>query len=347
MIRFFAAHPTAANLVMIIFIILGIIAAPKLQRATFPDFTAGEVQITVPYPGASAEEVEDAICQRIEDAVDGINDVEEIRCEAKEGLATAVIKLREGGNFDRFMDDVKTEIEAIDNFPEQTELPIIKALGRTDQVVSIAVTGPMSATDLKVYAEQIKDRLLLVPEISQVDIEGFSDHQIRIELPAHSLQQYGLSVADLANVISQQSINLPAGSIETQAENVLIRFVDERRTPQAFENLIVVANSSGAEIRLGDIAHITDRFELDENKILFNGKRAAILKISKTKTEDNLIIGDAVKAFVDKAQQTAPPGVRLSLTEDRYSIVRDRLDLLVKKWSTRTNISSYDTLAIF
>jgi len=330
MIRFFAAHPTAANLVMIIFIILGIIAVPKLQRATFPDFTAGEVQITVPYPGASAEEVEDAICQRIEDAVDGINDVEEVRCEAKEGLATAVIKLREGGNFDRFMDDVKTEIEAIDNFPEQTELPIIKALGRTDQVVSIAVTGPMSATDLKVYAEQIKDRLLLVPEISQVDIEGFSDHQIRIELPAHSLQQYGLSVADLANVISQQSINLPAGSIETQAENVLIRFVDERRTPQAFENLIVVANSSGAEIRLGEIAHITDRFELDENKILFNGERAAILKISKTKTEDNLIIGDAVKAFVDKAQQTAPPGVRFSLTEDRYSIVRDRLDLLVK-----------------
>jgi len=330
MIRFFAAHPTAANLIMIIFIILGLMAAPKLQRATFPDFTAGEVEIRVPYPGASAEDVEDAICQRIEDAVDGINDIEEVRCEAKEGLGTAVVKLREGGDFDHFLDDVKTEVEAIDNFPEKTELPIIKPLGRTDHVVSLAITGQMSATDLKVYAEQIKDRLLLVPEISQVDISGFSEHQIRIELPAHTLQQYGLSVADIAGVISRQSINLPAGSIETRAQDVLIRFVDERRTPQAFEDLMVVGSLSGAQVRLGDIAQITDRFELDEDKILFNGQRAAILKISKTKTEDNLIIGDAVKAFVDKAQQTAPPGVHFSLTNSRFSIVRDRLDLLLR-----------------
>jgi len=220
MIRFFAAHPTAANLIMIILIILGIIAAPKLQRATFPDFAADEVEIRVPYPGASAEEVENAICQRIEDAVDGINDIDEVRCEAKEGLGTAVVKLREGGDFDHFLDDVKTEVEAIDNFPDQTELPIIKPLGRTDHVVSLAVTGEMSATDLKVYAEQIKDRLLLVPEISQVDIEGFSEHQFRIELPAHTLQQYGLSVADIAGMISQQSVNLPAGSIETRAQDV-------------------------------------------------------------------------------------------------------------------------------
>jgi HAE1 family hydrophobic/amphiphilic exporter-1 len=330
MIRFFAAHPTAANLVMIIFIVLGIVAAPKLQRATFPDFTAEEVEIRVLYPGASTEDVENAICQRIEDAVDGINDVEEVRCEAKEGLGIAVVKLREGGYFDSFVDDVKTEIEAIDNFPEQTELPIIKPLGRTDHVVSLAVTGPMSITDLKVYAEQIKDRLQLVPEISQVDIEGFSDHQIRIELSAHTLRQYGLSVADIATIISRQSVNIPAGSIETRDQNVLIRFIDERRTPQAFENLMIVGNQSGAEIRLGDIAHITDRFELDENKVLFNGERAAILKISKTKTEDSLIIGNAVKAFVDKAQQTAPAGVRFSLTEDRFSIVEDRLDLLLE-----------------
>ena len=365
MIRFFAAHPTAANLLMIIFILIGILAAPKLQRATFPDFTALEVEIRVPYPGASAEEVEDAICQRIEDAVDGVNDVEEVRCEAREGLGTAVVQLREGGNFDRFMDDVKTEVEAIDSFPEQTELPVIKPLGRTDHVVSLAITGPMSATDLKAYAEQIKDRLLLVPEVSQVDIAGFSDHQIRIELPAHALRQYGLSVADVAATISRQSINLPAGSIETHAQEVLVRFVDERRTPLAFEDLIVVGNRSGAEIRLGDIARITDRFELDENKILFFGpshlpshlpdeertgphpnpeetgthreeivfngqQRAAILKVSKTKTEDSLIIGDAVKAFVEREQQTAPRGVSFTLTQDGFSIVRDRLQLLLR-----------------
>ena len=120
MIRFFATHPTAANLMMMIFLILGIVAMPKLQRATFPDFTAAEVEIRVPYPGASTEDVENAICQRIEDAVDSINDIEEVRCEAKESIGIAVIKLREGGDFDSFVDDVKTEVEAIDNFPEQT-----------------------------------------------------------------------------------------------------------------------------------------------------------------------------------------------------------------------------------
>ena len=330
MIRFFALHPTAANLIMIIFIILGIIAAPTLQRETFPDFSADEVEIRVPYPGASAEDVENAICQRIEDAVDGINDIEEVRCEAKEGLGSVVVKLRQGGNFDHFIDDVKTEVEAIDNFPEKTELPIIKPLGRTDHVVSLAITGTMSVTDLKIYAEQIKDRLLLEPEISQVDIKGFSERQIRIELPAHTLQQYGLSVADIAAVISRQSINLPAGSLETNAQDVLIRFVDERRTTRDFEDLMVINSQNGAQIRLGSIAKITDRFELDEDKILFNGQRAAILKISKTKTEDNLIIGDALKMFVEKAQKTAPAGVHFSLTEDRFSIVRDRLNLLLK-----------------
>ncbi|RKZ76824.1 MAG: hypothetical protein DRR16_30135 [Candidatus Parabeggiatoa sp. nov. 3] len=330
MIRFFAAHPTAANLLMLIFLILGIMAVPKLQRATLPDFTPAEVQIIVPYPGASAEDVEEAICQRIEDAVDGINDIEEVRCEARESMGTAVVKLREGGNVDYFLEDVKTEVEAIDNFPEQTELPIIKPLGRTDPVASIAITGPMSATDLKAYAEQIKDSLLLVPEISQIDIEGFSDHQIRIELPSHALRQYGLSVSDIAAAISRQSINLPAGSLETRNQDVLIRFVDERRTVQAFEALIVVGNRSGAEIRLGDIARITDQFELAENKIIFNGQRAAILKISKTKAEDVLVIGEAVKAFVETAQETAPQGVRFTLTTDRFSIVDDRLNLLIK-----------------
>lgn len=330
MIRFFADHPTAANLLMLIFLILGIMAVPKLQRATLPDFTPAEVEIRVPYPGASAEDVEEAICQRIEDAVDGINDIEEVRCEAREGVGTAVVKLREGGNVAPFLEDVKTEVEAIDNFPEQTELPIIKPLGRTDPVVSIAVTGPMSATDLKAYAEQIKDRLLLVPEISQIDIEGFSDHQIRIELPSYALRQYGLSVSDIAAAISRQSINLPAGSIETRNQDVLIRFVDERRTVQAFEALIIVGNHSGGEIRLGDIARITDQFELEENKIIFNGQRAAILKISKTKAEDILIIGEAAKAFVEKAQQTAPQGVRFTLTNDAFSIVEDRLNLLIK-----------------
>ena len=159
MIRYFAAHPTAANLLMVVFLVAGLAALPTLKRETLPDFTAQEVEVRIPYPGASAEDVEEAICQRLEDAIDGIEGVQETRCQAREGVGSAVVRMQENFSIDRFLDDVKTEVEAIDNFPDQVETPVIKQLGRTDQVASIAVTGPMSVTDLKAYAEDLKDRL--------------------------------------------------------------------------------------------------------------------------------------------------------------------------------------------
>ena len=330
MIRYFAAHPTAANLLMLFLIVIGVVSLPTLKRETFPDFTAQEVEVRVPYPGASAADVEEAICQRLEDAIDGINDVDEIRCEAREGLGVTVAKMREGGNITQFLDDVKTEVEAIDDFPEETELPITKQLGRTDQVVSVAVTGPMAVTDLKAYAEQLKARLLRLPSISLVTIQGFSERQLRVQVPAQVLRQYRLSPNDIANTISRQSIDLPAGSIKTRDRDLLIRFTDQRRSPGELSNLIVVGSRSGAEVRLGDIATIVDQFELDEEKTLFDGRRAALLQITKTKAEDSLVVVSAVQAFFERERQTAPPGVTFTLTQDMSSIVRDRLQLLTK-----------------
>jgi multidrug efflux pump subunit AcrB len=330
MIRYFAAHPTAANLLMALVIVMGLAAAPTLNRETFPDIPPDEIEVRVPYPGASAEDVEEAICQRVEDAVDGVTGVEETRCEAREGIGTATIEMREGGEFDRFLNDVKTEVEAIDDFPEETELPTVRQLGLTDHVASIAVTGPMSVPDLKAYCEQVKDRLLLLDEVSQVTVTGFSDHQIRIEVPAHTLRQYGLSVADIAEVVARQNIDLPSGTIETTERDHLLRFADERGSPHEFEDLIVVAGAAGAEIRLGDIAAITDRFELDEDKIVFNGRRACMLRLSKTKDEDTLTAVDAARAFLDRERRIAPPSVAFTLTQDISSIVRSRLNLLLR-----------------
>ncbi len=329
MIRYFASHPTAANLLMLIFIVMGLQAFPTLRRETFPDFTAREVEVRVEYPGATAEEVEEAVCQRIEDAVDGVSFVKEVRSEAVEGLGKVIIEMQEGANFQVFLDDVRTEVEAIDDFPEEAEEPVIKQLGTTDQVVSIAVTGPMSLPDLKAYSEQLKGRLQQLPEVSLVMIQGFSDHQIRIEIPAYALVQHGLSIEDIAKVIARQSVDLPSGTIKTSERDVLIRFADQRRSPKEFEDLIVVAASSGAELRLGDIATVKDLFELDEEKIILNGQRAAVLQITKTKSEDTLQVIDAVNAFVEREKQMSPPGVEFVLTQDFSSIVRDRLRLLV------------------
>ncbi|WP_428624417.1 efflux RND transporter permease subunit [Sedimenticola sp.] len=331
MIAFFARHPTAGNLLMLFLAVLGLSTLPGLQRETFPDFAAEQLQISVAYPGASAEDVEEAICQRLEDAIDGVSEVEELRCEAREGVAIAVVEMTEGGDMTRFKDDIKSEVDAINTLPDETELPVIKELGRTDNVVAIAITGPMSSRDLKAYAEQVKERMQRLPEISQIEINGFSDHQLRIEVPARSLLQYGISMSDVANSVRRQGIDLPAGSLETADRNLLIRFTDLRRTPEALADLIIVSANSGAEIRLGDIAHISDRFELDEEQVLFNGQRAALLQVIKTKQQDTIKVMDAVSRFLERElRPTAPQGVNFHITQDRSSIVKDRLSLLVK-----------------
>lgn len=330
MIRYFAAHPTVANLLMIALLALGLIAAPGVKRETFPDIASRDVEVSVVFPGATAEEAEEAICQRIEDVVDSVEGLEEKRCEAREGRAIAVMQMREGGDIGRFLDDVRNEIEAVDTFPDDAETPVIKQLGRTDFVASIAVTGPMAAHHLKAYAETLKDRILGIDGVSAVTIDGFSDHQIRIEIPAAVLRQYGLSVDGLADLIVAQSVDLPAGSIEARESTVLIRFKDERRSPREYADLVVIGDESGAELRLGDIARITDRFELAEKKARFNGERAAFLVVEKGKQADALRVVDALREFIEQEKAGAPPTVSLALTQDVSSIVRDRLTMLLR-----------------
>jgi len=330
MIEFFARHTTGANLLMALMVIIGLSALPDLQRETFPDFAAQKLEIRLAYPGASTEDVEEAICQRVEDALDSISEVEEVVCVAREGLGSIVVEMIDDADMARFMDEVKSEVEAIDDFPEQVELPVINELGRTDKVVAVALTGPMSVSGLKAYAEQIKQRMQQTSEISQVDVLGFSDHQLRIEVSAQAMRGYGVSMSDVANAVKRQGIDLPAGMLQTHDRDLLLRFADLRRSPEELADLVVVSASSGAEIRLGNIAQISDRFELDEQKTLFNGHRAAVLQVIKTKQQDSLVVMAAVNRFLEIERQRAPPGVIFTVTQDRSSIVSDRLNLLLR-----------------
>jgi len=329
MIRYFAAHPTAANLLLLLIVAAGLLAVPTLQRETFPRFTPSEVGIDVLYPGAGPGDVEDAICARLEEAVEGVGDLAEIRCQALDNRAAAVAEMSEGGDFPAFVDEVKTEVEAISEFPPRAESPVVRRRHRTDFVASLAVTGGMAPPHLKAYAEGIKDRLLRVNGVSQVDVLGFSDHQFRVEVPKNVLRQHDLSIDDLAHVIGRQSVDLPAGGIETPQREYQLRFRDERRSPSELADLLVVSGPQGGELRLGDIATITDLFEDPEQKTVFNGTRAAILDIHKTVSDDSLRVVDAVAAFIDAERERAPPGVELTLARDVSSIVRDRLQMLV------------------
>ncbi|WP_245985876.1 efflux RND transporter permease subunit [Maritalea myrionectae] len=314
---------------MILFIAAGLFVGPSLLRETFPHADLNKVEVSVRYPGARPEDVESAICERLEGALDAANGIERQSCEAREGLARMVVTMRENEDFETFVADVKSEIEAISDFPDRAETPRIKTLGQTDFVASVAITGPTTRTDLKDYAEKVRTRMLLWGGIPKVDITGFSTRELRIGLNTAALQQFGISVSEVSRVVQASSLDLPAGSIETSTETLLIRVDDERREPADLAALVVRSSTTGGQVRLGDIADITEQFAQEDDRIVFDGKLAAILDVTKTRAEDSLRIVDALNAFLNAERQQAPPGVTLAIASDAASVVGERLTLVV------------------
>ncbi|MDV7105819.1 efflux RND transporter permease subunit [Vibrio sp. TH_r3] len=330
MIRFFTKHPTASNLLMLTLLILGIVSISTIKRETFPEFSPPYIMAGVVYPGASPQEVEESLCIRMEDAVDGLANIEETRCEAVEGSARLVIKLNEKADIARMLMDVQTQIDSINDFPTEIESPVVQELDWNEPVVDVAITADTSWPELKAYAEDMKRVLKTDYGVSLVDVSGFSDHQYRIELNTQAIRQLGLSVADIATQIGKQNIKLPSGSIETPDKNFLIRFDERRITPEQLSSIVVGAGTNGSIVRLRDVASITDRFELDEQKVLFDGHPSAVLKISKNKQDDALRVKENVAQFVEDMQQSVPEGVTLQLTNDLSSVLWDRLTMMVR-----------------
>lgn len=327
MIRFFAGHPTSANLLMLAFLIAGIISIPRVLRETQPDFAPSEVEIRIPYPGATAREVADGICRRVEDALDSVAFVEEIRADAREGVASIVLEMATNGDFQVFKDDIETQIDTIDDFPEEVEEPVISELGRTDPVISLLVSGPLRPADLKTYAENLKERMQEAG-IALVTIKGFSERQFRVSLAEEALRRLGINTAEVVQRIAEQSRDIPLGTVETGERDILLRYVDQRRTAESLEQLVMVATPEGGEVLLGDIGVVEDTFKLAEDKIMMNGRPQALLAIEKTKTEDAIRLAEKVRAFVTKEAQLHPQ-MQLSFTQDQTDILVDRLNMLI------------------
>lgn len=330
MIRYFAEHPTAANILAIILLLAGVLSIGSLLRETFPDFRPVEASVEVEYRGASAHEVEEAICQRLEDAVDGITDLAEFRCDARENFALAIAKMSGNGDAQRFLSTIATEVDAIDDLPAQAGKPIVRELHRTDLVAALAITGPMDETDLKVYAEKLRERLLRNPHIAQVNLKGFSERQIQVEIAADVLHQHGVSVNAIAAILARQNIELPAGTLESPLGDTVIRFTDERKAPQAFEDIIIIGTADGHELRLGDLATITDTFRLPEVRTELDGTRAAVLEVYKGRDHDSLDVYADLQEFITNERLRAPESVQLVLTQDITSILQDRLQMLTR-----------------
>lgn len=328
MIEYLTRHRTAANLLMLTFLFLGVLGLTSLRRETFPEFTADRVTVTVAYAGASAQEVDDAIVQRIEDAVDGIEGLTRMTSSAREGVGTVTLEVDDGTEIEAFKTDVDSAVDGITDFPDGAEDPVVADVSGASLVAAIAVTGPMSANDLKLYCEQLKRELKRYDEITQVEVAGFSTPQLSVRVKESAVARYGLSLGEVADLIAAQSIDMPAGSVETREGEIRIRFAQQGRSLEEFEQLPMVGGRLGGEVTLGEIATLEYAFEDLEEQTLFNGERAGLLRVSKTSSQDALEIFEAMQAFVDDKNARAPPGVTLAITDDAATPIAQRLELL-------------------
>ena len=328
MIRLFATHPTAANILMLVILALGIAALPTLQRDSFPVIPPTDVEIKIAYPGASPADVEDGVCLRAEDPLRTVDHLVELRCDARENLAIVTAEMHEGEDIGKFYDDIKSVVEGISGFPDKVVKPLARIIERTASVGSIAVTGIDSPDMLFVYADNLAEQLRRDPRIAQAAVAGFSSRDIAVSVPASGLRSYGLTVEDIAAALARNSIDLPSGTMQTANGDIIIRFQGARRSISQFATVPVKSSPLGAEIVLGDFATIRRVFTDPGEAVYFNGQRAALIKVTKTASQDSLRVMAALKQQLAIAIAAAPPGVELTISGDSTANIEDRLRII-------------------
>lgn len=331
MINYFIRHPTAGNILMMAIIAIGLASLANLNKESFPVLKPSKVQVSMAYPGANPADVEDAICNRLEDATDGISFLKEQVCDARDNMAIFTLEMQESGDIDAFYDDAKAATDGISDFPAETEDPIIKQLGLISRVANVAITSKnLTSAELKALTEAYRNKLLAMPKIPIVSVGGFSTHQLQVLIHSDIQLKYQLGVQDIANLIAAQAIELPAGTLEGSETSYQIRYDNVRKTADELADLVIINSPNGGEIKLGDIARIEDRFENREERIELDGIPAGLLKVSKNTNDDILKVFDTLQAFVEAENKILPEGTRLTITQDGASLVSDRLTLLVK-----------------
>lgn len=329
-IAVFVRNPVLANLLALGTMIGGTVAALKLPRETFPETATNFVVITVPYPGASAEDVERGVSIKIEEAVQGIPGLGEISSVSGEDSSQVLVEYNPRViTPSEVLRQIQDRVNTIRTFPPDAERPLITEATVRLPVISIGVSGDASETVIQRVAEQIRDELSADPQISQVSLSGVRDYQISIQLTEETLQRYGLTLREVIERVSASSLDLPAGTIRTRSEEIHVRTTGQRYTTHDFSDLVVIARPDGSAVRLGEIAEIRDAFEDTPLYGRVNGQPGATVIVAKTSTEDISTIARIVRAYVDKVRTRVPEGIHLTVLADKSRDVDERLNMLL------------------
>ena len=328
-IRWFILNTVAANLLMVFIIIAGIFTLSRLRMEVFPDITIPIINVSVVYPGASPEDIEESICVKVEEQVQGINGLKRITSSSNEGYGSINIEVENGYDIDEVKDEVKSQVDAIISFPDDAEKPTIRSFDGQPEVITIAVHDHVDEASLLNIAEKVRDEVSELPNITQTRL-GKKPREISIEISENTLQKYGISFDYVANKIRTSSMDVPGGAIETYDGEILIRSKGQAYTGEEFGIIPVLSLADGSTVFLRDIAEIVDGFQDVEYDIKFNSEPALLIRVYRTGEQNALDIADAVHGYIKKKNPVMPPGVSLTTMKDESVILRGRIELLTE-----------------
>ena len=328
-IRWFITNTVAANLLMIFIIIAGFFTLSRLRMEVFPDIAIPIINVSVIYPGSSPEDVEESICVKIEEQVQGINGIKKITSTSNEGYGSVNVEVENGYDLDEVKDEVKSKVDGITSFPDGAEKPTVRSFEGQPEVITIAVHGRVDEASLLSIAEGIREEVSDLPSITQTRL-GKKPREISIEVSEETLQKYGLSFDFISNRIRASSMDVPGGAIETYDGEILIRSKGQAYTGEDFGSIPVLSMPDGSTLLLRDISDIKDGFQDVEYDIKFNSEPAYLIRVYRTGDQNALDIAENVHNYLKKKRPTMPPGISLSSMKDESVILRGRIDLLVE-----------------
>ena len=329
-IAWFARNHVAANLLMALMAVGGLVSLPSIQQKTFPDIDVNVIAIGVVYLGAAPEEVEQGVCIRIEEEINGINGIEKITSSAAEGACGVSAELMDGYPVDRALSEIKNAVDSITTFPVETEKPIVSHLEVKRTVLQIAISADASEKTLKVFGERIRDSISGLPNVTQVELRNARDYEISIEVAEETLQRFGLTFDEVVAAVRRGSLDRPGGSIKTTGGEILLRTKGQAYTGPEFEQIVLRTESDGTRLLLSDVARVVDGFDETDRYAFFDGNPAVSIKVFRVGDQRVLDLVGSVLSHVDELGSRLPQGLTLTTWRNAGSQLQDRLNILIK-----------------
>jgi len=330
MIAWFAKNHVAANLLMITILLMGFLSIKSnIPLEVFPSFESDVVRVGVSLRGSTPEDVEQGVTIRIEEAVQDLQGIEKITSTSVEGNSSVSIEAEPGYDVRELLSDVKSRVDAINSFPVDAEKPNIAIQQRQRNVISVTVASIHSEKEIREFAEQVRDDLLNLTEVTQVALDAVRNYEINIEVSQEKLQQYQITLADIASAVKSSSQDMSAGNVRTEGGDVLVRSKGQAYRKDEFENIVIRTQKDGTFLHVSDVAIVHDGFEETPLRARFNGKQGAMIDVFRIGNQNAIEVADAVKDYIIDRQSTLPDGFELSFWDDDSEIVKSRLNTLI------------------